>query len=70
MSIAGLDGVNGDTMDGVGEEWWLEARRRGMDLVFEPEVFFGKKTFLQVLLFQATIITCLVGPDVLGLLGL
>ena len=42
------DGINGDTMDGVGEEWWQEGRRRGLEVALEPEVFYGDFSYLQV----------------------
>jgi hypothetical protein len=46
--LAGVDGINGDTMDGVGEEWWLEGHSRGLQVVLEPEVFFGDYSYVQV----------------------
>ena len=43
-----MDGINGDTMDGVGEEWWQEAEDSGLQLALEPEVFYGDLSYLQV----------------------
>ena len=43
-----MDGINGDTMDGVGPEWWEEGNKRGMQLALEPEVLFNNFTYLQV----------------------
>ena len=37
-------------MDGVGEEWWVEGSRRGLELALEPEVLKTNLTFLQVAL--------------------
>ena len=48
VELTGVDGINGDTMDGVGEEWWEEGRRRGLEVALEPEVFYGDFSFLQV----------------------
>ena len=48
VELAGVDGINGDTMDGVGEEWWEEGRRRGLEVALEPEVFYGDFSYLQV----------------------
>ena len=50
MEALGADGINGDTMDGVGEEWWVEGSRRGLELALEPEVLKTNLTFLQVAL--------------------
>ena len=35
-------------MDGVGEEWWREGSRRGLELALEPEVLYNNLTYLQV----------------------
>ena len=48
MEALGVDGINGDTMDGVGEEWWREGSRRGLELALEPEVLYNNLTYLQV----------------------
>ena len=48
VSFAGVDGINGDTMNGVGEEWWLEGQSRGLEVALEPEVFFGDYSYVQV----------------------
>ena len=62
-----MDGINGDTMDGVGPEWWEEGNKRGMQLALEPEVLFNNFTYLQVAqVFFANAVS--VGCDVLGLL--
>ena len=49
MLQAGVDGINGDTMNGVGEEWWLEGQSRGLEVALEPEVFFGDYSYVQVI---------------------
>ena len=67
MELLGVDGINGDTMDGVGPEWWEEGNKRGMQLALEPEVLFNNFTYLQVAqVFFANAVS--VGCDVLGLL--
>ena len=48
VELLGVDGINGDTMDGVGPEWWEEGNKRGMQLALEPEVLFNNFTYLQV----------------------
>ena len=48
MELLGVDGINGDTMDGVGAEWWEEGTKRGLQLALEPEVLFNNFTYLQV----------------------
>ena len=48
MFQTGVDGINGDTMNGVGEEWWLEGQSRGLEVALEPEVFFGDYSYVQV----------------------
>ena len=52
MELLGVDGINGDTMDGVGPEWWEEGNKRGMQLALEPEVLFNNFTYLQVVQFS------------------
>ena len=67
VELLGVDGINGDTMDGVGPEWWEEGNKRGMQLALEPEVLFNNFTYLQVVqVFFAIPVS--VGRDVLGLL--
>ena len=51
VELLGVDGINGDTMDGVGAEWWEEGTKRGLQLALEPEVLFNNFTYLQVGLF-------------------
>ena len=69
MSFAGVDGINGDTMNGQGEEWWLEGQSRGLEIALEPEVFFGDYSYVQVIQSIKTM-PFSVGRDVVGLLGL
>ena len=67
VELLGVDGINGDTMDGVGPEWWEEGTKRGLQLALEPEVLFNNFTYLQV--FQLFFVNpVLVGRDVLGVL--
>ena len=67
VELLGVDGINGDTMDGVGPEWWEEGSKRGLQLALEPEVLFNNFTYLQV--FQLFLDHhVLVGRDVLGVL--
>ena len=67
VELLGVDGINGDTMDGVGPEWWEEGSKRGLQLALEPEVLFNNFTYLQV--FQLFFVNpVLVGRDVLGVL--
>ena len=67
VELLGVDGINGDTMDGVGPEWWEEGTKRGLQLALEPEVLFNNFTYLQVFpLFLDHLV--LVGCDVLGVL--
>ena len=49
VSFAGVDGINGDTMNGVGEEWWLEGQSQGLEVALEPEVYFGDYSYVQVI---------------------
>ena len=56
VELLGVDGINGDTMDGVGPEWWEEGSRRGLQLALEPEVLFNNFTYLQVFLFSLPIL--------------
>ena len=51
VELLGVDGINGDTMDGVGPEWGDEGNKRGMQLALEPEVLFNNFTYLQVAQF-------------------
>ena len=67
VELLGVDGINGDTMDGVGPEWWEEGSKRGLQLALEPEVLFNNFTYLQVFfIFFANPV--LVGCNVLGIL--
>ena len=56
VELLGVDGINGDTMDGVGPEWWEEGSKRGLQLALEPEVLFNNFTYLQVFLFSLPIL--------------
>ena len=56
VELLGVDGINGDTMDGVGPEWWEEGTKRGLQLALEPEVLFNNFTYLQVFQFLATLV--------------
>ena len=49
VELLGVDGINGDTMDGVGPQWWEEGSKRGLQLALEPEVLFNNFTYLQVI---------------------
>ena len=51
VELLGVDGINGDTMDGVGPEGWGEGTKRGLQLALEPEVLFNNFTYLQVVQF-------------------
>ena len=67
VEFLGVDGINGDTMDGVGPEWWEEGTKRGLQLALEPEVLFNNFTYLQVTQsFFAN--PASVGRDVMGIL--
>ena len=68
VELLGVDGINGDTMDGVGAEWWEEGTKRGLQLALEPEVLYTNFTYLQVFLFFSSANLLLVGRDVLGVL--
>ena len=70
VSFAGVDGINGDTMNGVGEEWWLEGQSQGLEVALEPEVYFGDYSYVQVFPKHQSSILLIVGRDVVGLLGL
>ena len=61
VELLGVDGINGDTMDGVGVEWWEEGTKSGLQLALEPEVLFTNFTYLQVFLFFFSQQTCLSG---------
>ena len=67
VELLGVDGINGDTMDGVGPEWWEEGSKRGLQLALEPEVLFNNFTYLQVCQFFLDH-PVLVGRNVLGVL--
>ena len=56
VELLGVDGINGDTMDGVGPEWWEEGSKRGLQLALEPEVLFNNFTYLQVFLAVQTFV--------------
>ena len=56
VELLGVDGINGDTMDGVGPEWWEEGSKRGLQLALEPEVLFNNFTYLQGVLFSLPIL--------------
>ena len=48
VEFLGVDGINGDTMDGVGPEWLEEGNSRGLKLALEPEVLYTNNSYLQV----------------------
>ena len=48
VEFLGVDGINGDTMDGVGPEWWEEGNSRGLKIALEPEVLYTNNSYLQV----------------------
>ena len=48
VEFLGVDGINGDTMDGVGPEWLEEGNNRGLKIALEPEVLYTNNSYLQV----------------------
>ena len=47
FKTAGIDGVNGDTMSGIGKEFAAAAEKAGHPLAFQPELSIGDLTQLQ-----------------------
>lgn len=41
IKAVGADGVNGDTMDGMPEEWWRAAEKLDYPVMLQPELGFG-----------------------------
>ena len=48
VEFLGVDGINRDTMDGVGPEWLEEGNSRGLKIALEPDVLYTNNSYLQV----------------------
>ena len=46
IKAVGADGANGDTMNGMAEEWWAEAERIDYPVALQPELGFGELNWL------------------------